>query len=166
MFNTTVILICLLNGNQITFNANGGTGGGSKEVKYGKSIGSLPKAQRKGYKLKGWYTAKTGGDKITTTTKVTARKTYYAQWEEKAKTLTIIVNPKNIKKLDGYQVKYGKKGGKMTTKTYASEMKKSITVKITGVKAGETYVAKARSYRKVKGKKKWSKWKTVTKTVE
>ena len=150
----------------VTFNPNGGEGGGDKEVQYGKSLGTLPKATRSGYKFKGWYTAKTGGEKISATTKVTARKTYYAQWEEKAKTITITVKPRNIKKLSGYQVKYGKKGGAMTTKTYKSATKSSITVKITGAKSGETYVAKARSYRIVKGKKKWSKWRTVTKTVE
>ncbi len=72
----------------VTFNANGGTTPKkSKTVTYGKTYGTLPKPTREGYVFKGWYTAKKGGTKITSSTevKLTARQTLYAHW--KASTL-------------------------------------------------------------------------------
>ena len=69
---------------KVTFNANGGIC--TTDYKYvdkvdgGKAIGTLPTATRTGYNLKGWYTAKSGGTKIKTSTKITKDVTYYAQW--------------------------------------------------------------------------------------
>ena len=65
----------------ITFNANGGavsvatmtTGTDGK-------LSSLPTPTRSGYTFNGWYTAASGGDKITTNTVFSADTTVYAQW--------------------------------------------------------------------------------------
>ncbi|MDR0883293.1 MAG: InlB B-repeat-containing protein [Oscillospiraceae bacterium] len=67
----------------VTFNANGGTAVKAKAVTYNTAVGALPTPTRKGYKLVGWYTAKSGGTKIAKTTKVTKATTYYAHWAKK-----------------------------------------------------------------------------------
>lgn len=54
----------------------------SKTVTYGDSYGSLPTPTRPGYTFDGWFTAKTGGEKITYASKVTTFgvHTLYAHW--------------------------------------------------------------------------------------
>lgn len=151
---------------KVIFHANGGEGGSSKKVTYGKSVGTLPRAKRKGYKFKGWYTAKSGGAKISASTKVTEQKTFYAQWEEKTKTVKIKVKLPKMKNMAGYKIVYGKEGGKMKETSGKATSAKTVTITIKGAKTGETYVAKAKTYKKVKGKKKWSKWKSTSKTVK
>lgn len=68
----------------VSFNASGGTlkGNASKEVTYDSTYGELPTVSREGYTFLGWYTATTGGTKVTSTTKVTRTEnhTLYAQW--------------------------------------------------------------------------------------
>ena len=65
----------------VTFDANGGTPATTtRTVAKGKAVGTLPTATRPGYTLKGWYTKKTDGTKITASTTVTKDVTYYAQW--------------------------------------------------------------------------------------
>ena len=69
----------------VTFDANGGSCDvASVEVEDGHPVGSLPVASRDGYTLKGWFTAKSGGDKVTTGTVVTGDATFYAQWTKNA----------------------------------------------------------------------------------
>ena len=46
-----------------------------------RKIASYTLKEKENYTFKGWYTAATGGTKITSTTKVTGDKTLYAQWE-------------------------------------------------------------------------------------
>lgn len=67
----------------ITFQANGGTCSPiSKSVTYNSMYGVLPTPTKTGYVFNGWYTASTGGTKVTADTKVTitAAQTLYAQW--------------------------------------------------------------------------------------
>ena len=70
---------------KVTWNANGGKVGADKiattTVTKGVKIGKLPKTPEKtGYTFAGWYTKKSGGTKIITTTKVKKEVTYYAHW--------------------------------------------------------------------------------------
>lgn len=68
----------------VSFNANGGSvSPGSKTVTYGGTYGTLPTPTRSGYSFLGWYTAATGGSKITSssTVSITANTTLYAHWE-------------------------------------------------------------------------------------
>ena len=83
--NKNQTLYAYWTGNQytVTFNANGGTTSTtSKKVTYASTYGTLPTPTRDGYKFEGWYTAKSGGTKITasTTVSITAAQTLYAQW--------------------------------------------------------------------------------------
>ncbi len=67
----------------VTFNGNGGTpSAASKTYTVGSTYGSsMPTATRSGYTFDGWYTAASGGSKITSGTTVTAgNKTFYAHW--------------------------------------------------------------------------------------
>lgn len=78
----------------IKFNANGGTvSKTSITVAKNAAYGTLPTPTRSGYSFKGWYTAKTGGTKVSSTTKATASCTMYAQWTKSTgKTYTITLN--------------------------------------------------------------------------
>jgi len=67
----------------VTFDGNEGTATpSSKTVILNETYGTLATAIRAGYALEGWYTAKTGGTKIesTTTVTLTADQTLYARW--------------------------------------------------------------------------------------
>ncbi|MDR0875049.1 MAG: InlB B-repeat-containing protein [Clostridiales Family XIII bacterium] len=73
-----------INQYKATFNANKGKASKTSIKKnYNSKLGTLPKATRAGYKFQGWYTAKTGGQKITASTKITKNVTYYAHWTKK-----------------------------------------------------------------------------------
>lgn len=67
----------------VTFNANGGTcATASKDVTYGAKYGTLPTPTWSNHTFNGWYTASSGGTKITadSTVSITAGQTLYAQW--------------------------------------------------------------------------------------
>lgn len=67
----------------VTFNANGGTTPtASKTVTYAGTYGDLPTPTRTGYVFDGWYTAASGGTKITSssTVSITSDQTLYAHW--------------------------------------------------------------------------------------
>ncbi len=68
----------------LKFNANGGSvKTKSLYLTQNAKVGTLPKPTRLGYVFKGWYTAKSGGSKVTSTTKIKfsgGSKTLYARW--------------------------------------------------------------------------------------
>ena len=74
----------------VTFDANGGTcSTASVKVTEGNAIGTLPTATRSGYTFDGWYTAISGGTKLTTSWKPTATATVYAHWTKNKEVYTI-----------------------------------------------------------------------------
>ncbi|MBR3135723.1 MAG: leucine-rich repeat protein [Clostridia bacterium] len=79
----------------VTLNPNGGEcATATKTVTYGQAYGTMPvPSPRTGYTFAGWYTAKTGGKKVTATTVCYASGNYtlYARWTPK--TYTITFNP-------------------------------------------------------------------------
>jgi len=79
----------------VSFDANGG----SLTIASGTTNGdgtleSLPKPTRTNYVFKGWYTAKTGGTEVTTSTVFTGDATIYAQWGGYAVTVADASNGK------------------------------------------------------------------------
>ena len=77
----------------VTFDANGGSvTPTSQAVGKGAAVGSLPTPTRGGFTFNGWYTAKSGGTKVTASTTVNANVTYYAQWTVKQYKLTFNAN--------------------------------------------------------------------------
>ena len=102
----------------VTFNANGGEVAElERTVKKDYAVGTLPKATKKGYTLKGWYTAKSGGSQITTKTKVTKNVTYYAQW-----------------KANKYIIKFNKNGGTGTMEKQSATYGKTVTLRANAFK--------------------------------
>lgn len=97
----------------VTFNPYGGSVKvKSKTVRYNSTYGTLPTPYAKGYNFVGWYTAKSGGSKVTKTTKylTAGHRTLYARWS--AKKITIKFNPYYGKvttksKVVRYNQKYG-----------------------------------------------------------
>ncbi len=88
-----------------TLNANGGSvSPTSIKVTYAGTYSGLPTPTRTGYTFAGWYTAASGGSKVTTSTKVTAtaNHTLYAHWTPIEYTATLnpnggSVSPTSIK---------------------------------------------------------------------
>ncbi len=100
----------------VTYDANGGSGTTTKTVYDGSSYGTLPSATRTGYTLKGWYTAKTGGSKVSTTTTVTRTHTLYAQWTANNYTVTYNANGGSVS-TTSKQVTYNSTYGTLPTPT-------------------------------------------------
>ncbi len=75
----------------LTYNSNGGTAcaPSTKQVNTGNPWGELCTPTYKGYKFNGWFTAKTGGSKVTNETVANGDLTVYAQWRK-----TTTSNPK------------------------------------------------------------------------
>lgn len=79
----------------ITWNPNGGSVTPTSSTYDGATAVSLPTPTRTGYNFDGWYTAASGGTKITevgTTNKPTGNVTYYAHWTPKTYTITLNAN--------------------------------------------------------------------------
>lgn len=75
----------LLNADRLTIRFDPGQGAmtnSSKTVLLGGTYGNLPNALMDGYRLEGWYTSPSGGDRIESTTPVTSDspKVLYAHW--------------------------------------------------------------------------------------
>ena len=102
------------------FNANDGTlsGDKSKIVTSTKTYGTLPTATRKGYIFDGWYDAKTGGNKITSTDAVgiSSDTTFYAHWTPVESTINFDANSGTISTASK-KVYYEQKIGEMPTPT-------------------------------------------------
>ena len=70
----------------VTYNAsaNGGSPSTAVGKNYNNTLGTLPTAERPYYKFLGWFTAASGGTKITSSYVVTNNVTFYAQFELEA----------------------------------------------------------------------------------
>lgn len=162
---------------KITYNANGGkVKQKSKTVTQNAAYGTLASPTRKGYTFSGWYTAKKGGKKITSSSIVTASKnmTLYARWKKvTVKTASIqkltnaagkkmTVKIKKCSGAEGYQIVYA-------TNSKFTKGKKTVNVTktskdITKLKKGKTYYVKVRAYKKDStGKKVYGKYSKVKK---
>jgi uncharacterized repeat protein (TIGR02543 family) len=102
----------------VTLNASGGNvSPGSKTVTVDAQVGSLPIPKRTGYDFKGWYTAKSGGVKVSANTTVNSDTTFYAQWKVKSYKATFNANKGKIsgKAKLVKNIKYNSKLGKLNT---------------------------------------------------
>ncbi len=89
----------------LTFNANGGSVSPATAAigSDGKvSAGNMPVPTREGYTFAGWYTALSGGTRITPDTVFTGNTTAYARWTENTYTITYYKNDGTIAGEDGY----------------------------------------------------------------
>ena len=102
----------------VTFNANGGTvSTTSKSVTFSSTYGTLPTPTKAGSSFKGWYTATSGGTKITSSTTVTTSKnhTLYAQWEAYTMNILYNANGGTIKEYTNTDGKVFGKSGSLVT---------------------------------------------------
>lgn len=80
----------------VSFNVNGGNAlsDAEKTIYFGSKYGSLPTPTREHYNFDGWYTAATGGTRITAddTFNGTSNITFYAHWSPKTFTVTLNAN--------------------------------------------------------------------------
>lgn len=111
----------------VTFNSNGGkVSEKTRAVSLGSAVGKLPSVSREGCKFTGWYTAKTGGKKLNSKTKINKKMTIYARWSPKISikkvdikiksctyngkrqepALTVKTGKKTLKENKDYTVKY------------------------------------------------------------
>jgi uncharacterized repeat protein (TIGR02543 family) len=105
----------------VSFKVNGGKvlppAVASKTVTYDSVFGPLPTPKRTGYRFLGWYTAKSGGVKVTSATKVkiTNDTAVYAHWTAGKYTVKFNVNGGKKLKASGAKktVIFGKKYGKL-----------------------------------------------------
>ena len=143
---------------RLTFNPNGGTvTTKTKNVKVKAKAGTLPSPSRKGYTFTGWYTAKSGGTKVTAETKISKSQTLYAHWTKTTVSKAVIskltntagqklnVSVNTIKGVRGYQFIYAEKSDFSGYKTVNSA-KTSVT--LSNLKKNKTYYVKVRGFKK------------------
>ena len=109
------------------FYSNGGTTANPEYIlkNYNEELGELPTTSKEGYIFDGWYTERTGGTQISSTTTMPAGDiTYYAHWTPIEYTITFNSNTGT---------------GSMRTQTYAYDEEKEIS-ESTFEKTGYTFI--------------------------
>lgn len=81
--DTTIYAHWTANTYTLYFNANGGSvSEGSRSVTYNSTYGNLPTPTATGYTFLGWFTAASGGDQVSNTTRIgSSNTTVYAHWQ-------------------------------------------------------------------------------------
>jgi len=125
---------------KVTFNPNGGKTARpkTKTVTMGKTFGKLATTSRTNYVFAGWFTAKSGGTKVTSASKVTkaANRTLYAHWTAKY----VSIPDKNLKACVAQALKVSKTSkitvakAKTLKKLYCSRMKAKSSLMISSLK--------------------------------
>ncbi len=110
----------------VTFNANGGTvDTGSKTVIYDSNYGDLPVPTYDGFEFLGWFTASSGGTKVTSSTVVSLNEnqTLFAQWKKSLIEIAfgLKANPSNITDYES-----GDKGEMYTFNHLATDQTESL----------------------------------------
>ena len=107
-----------VNSYTLAFDGNGGKASeSSRTVQYGNQYGTLPTATRTGHTFQGWYTAKSGGTKVSpSTTMGAANTTLYAHWSVNAYTLAFDGNGGKASE-SSRKVQYGNQYGTLPTAT-------------------------------------------------
>ena len=105
----------------VTFDENGGDtpSKASQSVTYDSTYGTLATVTRTGYTFDGWYTAASGGTKVTSTTKVstTGDRTLYAHWTANKYTVTFDENGGDTPSKASQSVTYDSAYGTLATVT-------------------------------------------------
>ena len=106
-----------------TFNGNGGSTPSPSTITktYDSELGTLPTCSRTGYTFLGWYTASSGGTKISSTTKITGTVTYYAQWSINSYTFTFDKNGGNTPSITTITKEYNTAIGTLPTCSRAAD---------------------------------------------
>jgi len=73
-----------INSYTVTFDAQGGAGGGTVARNHGAALGELPMPTRDGFSFDGWFTAASGGSAVSSATVIIGAVTFYAHWTEQS----------------------------------------------------------------------------------
>ncbi|WP_395028522.1 Ig-like domain-containing protein, partial [Robinsoniella sp.] len=145
---------------QVTFHGNGGAvpNPASKEVLAGEAIGNLPETTREGYEFLGWFTAQTGGTKVTEETVVYSSMDLYARWRE------ITVQQPQQPQKPHPEVSFAKKEYSLyATQTVKTSVNANAAAgAVTGYQSSNTRVAVVTSGGVIKGIKKGTATITVS----
>ncbi len=116
-FYTTLYAHYTTNTYTVSFNSQGGSSVASKSVAYGSTYGTLTTPTRSGYNFDGWYTAASGGTKVTASTvmNTAANTTLYAHWS--GRTYTVSFNSVGGSSVSSKSVTFGNTYGALTTPT-------------------------------------------------
>ena len=108
-----------VNSYTLAFDGNGGKASeSSRTVQYGSQYGSLPTATRTGHTFQGWYTAKSGGSQVSSsTTMEAANTTVYAHWT--VNTYTVSFDSNGGSAVASQSVRYGSKATQPANPTRA-----------------------------------------------
>lgn len=129
-------------GNQtctITFDANGGEGGTSLTTGTNGRLSALPAANptRAGYTFSGWYTAVSGGSKVTTSTQFKKDTTVYAHWVKNSSPVDPTPDtPSDTKKT--YTITFNANGGSVSPASAVTSADGRVTLP-TPIRAGYTF---------------------------
>ena len=82
--NATYTAQWRINSYTVSFDAQGGAGGGTVARNHGAALGELPVPTRDGFSFDGWFTAASGGAEVSYATVITGAITFYAHWTEVA----------------------------------------------------------------------------------
>lgn len=108
--NVTLKAVYSPNSYTLSYNLNGGDGTApdSKSVTFDADYGTLPTANRSGYQFEGWFTAASGGTKITEQTKYTVAgdSTLYAHWSANDYAVTFYYNYGTMGRYDSFGVTF------------------------------------------------------------
>ena len=108
-----------VNSYTLAFDGNGGKASeSSRTVQYGNQYGTLPTATRTGYAFQGWYTARSGGSQVSSsTTMEAANTTVYAHWT--VNTYTVSFDSNGGSAVASQSVRYGSKATQPANPTRA-----------------------------------------------
>jgi len=149
---------------KVTFDANGGTTTTTeKNVTYDSTYGTLPSPTRTGYTFAGWYTAKTGGSKVESTTKVaiTSAQTLYARWTANSYKVTFDANG-GTTSTASKNVTYASTYGTLPTPTYTGK----VFLGWFTAKSGGTQVTSSSTVSITSAQTLYAHWRSVKFTVE
>ena len=115
--NTTLYAHWSVNAYTLAFDGNSGKASeSSRKVQYGSQYGTLPTATRTGYAFQGWYTARSGGSQVSSsTTMEAANTTVYAHWT--VNTYTVSFDSNGGSAVASQSVRYGSKATQPTDPT-------------------------------------------------
>lgn len=153
----------------VKFSSNGGKTPSftSKKIKVGDSVGTFPKVKRDNYTFAGWYTSFNGGNKVTSSYKVSREEiTLYAHWKQKNRNVNVTIKSiESDKQSVGCQIQYSSSKSFSNARSITKKNFKgnSVSLRIEGLKSNTKYYFRARTYKIVNGKKKYGKWSPVTK---
>lgn len=108
-----------VNSYTLAFDGNSGKASeSSRKVQYGNQYGTLPTATRTGYAFQGWYTARSGGSQVSSsTTMEAANTTVYAHWT--VNTYTVSFDSNGGSAVASQSVRYGSKATQPANPTRA-----------------------------------------------